>query len=167
MEYQQAKTRFIEGWGQLGAQWGINRTMSQIHALLLCSPKALSTDEVMAQLNISRGNANMNIRELIAWGVVRKSFIKGDRKEYFYALKDIWEVARLIARERKRRELEPLLAVLSEIGQVEGEGIEADALRTVADDIRSVASKADGVLELLGQLDPATFLSWFNRTQTH
>lgn len=122
MQLDEAKRKFIESWGTLGSQWGINRTMSQIHALLLLSPVALSTEEIMEELSISRGNANMNIRSLMDWGIVSKELKPGDRKEYFKAGRDIWETARKIAAERRKRELEPVLELLNELNKHEISG---------------------------------------------
>ncbi|WP_431198790.1 GbsR/MarR family transcriptional regulator [Mucilaginibacter sp. P25] len=83
MELAEAKLKFIEAWGKLGSEWGINRTMAQVHALLMISPEALTTEEVMAELSISRGNANMTLRDLIDWGLVEKRHKTGERKEFF------------------------------------------------------------------------------------
>jgi DNA-binding transcriptional regulator GbsR (MarR family) len=121
MKFTEAKAQFIQAWGSLGAQWGINRTMAQIHALLLIAPEALSADEIMEELNISRGNTNMNVRELINWGIVDKVLVPGERKEYFTAEKDIWKVGTAIARERKKRELDPILKILTALQNVEGD----------------------------------------------
>jgi DNA-binding transcriptional regulator GbsR (MarR family) len=99
MELAEAKQKFIEAWGKLGSEWGINRTMAQVHALLLMSPEALTTEEVMEQLSISRGNANMTLRDLISWGLVEKQHKPGERKEYFFAEKDAWTIARQVAEE--------------------------------------------------------------------
>src|SRR5688500_15675030 len=99
--------------------------MAQVHALLLATDKALSTDEVMEELSISRGNAHMNLRELMNWNLVYRETIPGERKEHFRAEKDIWEVAKRIARERKRREIEPLLRELSQMQNVEEDSPEA------------------------------------------
>ncbi|MEM9080238.1 MAG: MarR family transcriptional regulator [Verrucomicrobiota bacterium] len=96
----------------MGTQWGINRTMAQIHALLMTSADPLSTDEVMEELDISRGNAHTNLKELVNWGLLRIVTRKGERKEYFEAEKDVWEIFRRIVAERKRRELDPALSVL-------------------------------------------------------
>ncbi len=109
---QVTREEFVVQWGALGSQWGINRTMAQIHALLMTSPEALSTDEVMATLKISRGNAHTNIKELIAWGLVRSIMRIGERREYFEAEKDVWKIFTTVVRERKRREMEPALEVL-------------------------------------------------------
>ncbi|MDI9339550.1 MAG: transcriptional regulator [Sediminibacterium sp.] len=121
MEFEKAKETFIQTWGTLGSEWGINRTMAQVHALLLIAPEPLSTDDVMEQLRVSRGNANMNLRDLINWNLAERVIKAGDRKEYFRAEKDIWEIARRIAKERKRREIEPLKDVLKELRKVKGD----------------------------------------------
>ncbi len=109
---QEARDDFVTQWGAIGNAWGINRTMAQIHALLLVSPRSLSTDEIMAELKISRGNANTNLRELVGWGLVRGVIRKGERKEYFEAEKDVWRMFATLVRERKRREIDPAVEVL-------------------------------------------------------
>lgn len=109
---KRARDEFVAQWGALGTQWGINRTMAQIHALLITAPEALSTDDVMEELEISRGNAHTNLKELVAWGLIRTVVKKGDRKEYFEAEKDVWQMFIIIARERKRREIEPAVNIL-------------------------------------------------------
>ena len=106
MDLDEAKYKFIQEWGVLGSSWGINRAMAQIHACLLLSPDSKTTDEVMEELKISRGNANMNMRALIDWGLVFKEFKPGERKEYFYAEKDLWTVMKQIAKERRKREMQ-------------------------------------------------------------
>lgn len=111
---EETRHNFIVQWGALGSQWGINRTMAQIHALLMTATGPMSTDEVMAELQISRGNAHTNIKELVAWGLLRSIVRIGERKEYFEAEKDVWKIFTIVARERKRRELDPALEVLSQ-----------------------------------------------------
>ena len=103
MKLTEAKQQFISSWGAFGTHWGINRTMAQIHALLLVTPDPLTQDDIMDQLNISRGNTNMNIRELINWGLVDRVLVAGERKESFSAEKDIWKVVKQIVKERKKR----------------------------------------------------------------
>ncbi len=107
-----ARDEFVSQWGALGTQWGINRTMAQIHALLMTAPQAMTTDEVMEDLEISRGNAHTNLKELVAWGLIRVVVKKGERREFFEAEKDVWNIFTIVARERKRREIEPALAIL-------------------------------------------------------
>ncbi len=112
-----ARDEFVAQWGALGTQWGINRTMAQIHALLMTAPRALTTDEVMEELEISRGNAHTNLKELVAWGLLRVVVKKGERREYFEAEKDVWQIFTIVARERKRREIEPALAILNKCAE--------------------------------------------------
>ncbi|QES90831.1 GbsR/MarR family transcriptional regulator [Rhizosphaericola mali] len=121
MNLQEGQIKFIETWGKLGSEWGINRTMASIHALLLITPEELSAEEIMEKLQISRGNANMNLRDLIGWGLVDKILKPGDRKEYFFADKDIWNIAKQVAKERRKRELDPVTKVLSELSVIEGD----------------------------------------------
>lgn len=116
-ELERAKDDFLGQWGAIGSAWGVNRTMAQIHALLMVTPDPLSTDEVMEQLSVSRGNAHANLRELVGWGLVRSVFRKGERKERFEAEKDVWKIFCTVARERKRREIDPVLEVLRECAQ--------------------------------------------------
>lgn len=122
---------FVSQWGALGSQWGINRHMAQVHALAMTSPRPLSTDDVMERLGISRGSASTNLRELVNWGLLRPVVLRGDRRDYYEAEKDVWKMACTIARERKKREIEPTLALLqrcsSELGEATGE--EASAFR--------------------------------------
>ena len=121
MKYEEAKNQFLQTWGKLATEWGISRTMAQVHALLLIAPEPLSAEEIMEELNISRGNVNMNVRELMDWDLVNKVLVPGERKEFFEAEKDIWEIAKRVAKERKRREIEPVLKVLEQLTKVEGD----------------------------------------------
>lgn len=113
----QAREEFIAQWGALGTQWGINRTMAQIHALLMTSPDSLCTDEVMAALSVSRGNAHTNLKELVNWGLLRMIVVRGDRRDFYEAEKDVWQIFTIIARERKRREIDPALALLNKCAE--------------------------------------------------
>lgn len=112
-EFHAVRDKFVAQWGALGSQWGVNRTMAMIHALLLVSPDPLTTDAVMETLQVSRGNANTNLRELVDWGLLRRVVVPGERKEYFEAEKDVWKIFCIVARERKRREIEPAHTVLA------------------------------------------------------
>ncbi|MCA9306746.1 MAG: ArsR family transcriptional regulator [Phycisphaerales bacterium] len=110
-----AQDRFIAAWGQMGSAWGISRTMAEVHALLYITSEPLCTDDVMDRLQISRGNASMSLRALQDWGIVTRTHKRGDRKEYFLTESDVWALFKAIARERKRRELDPVIASLFEI----------------------------------------------------
>ena len=115
MKFSESKEKFIETWGTLGSQWGVNKSIAQIQALLLIAHAPLTTDDIMEELKISRGNANMSIRQLMDWGIVYKKSVAGDRKEYFIAEKDVWKWALKIGNVRKQRELNPVLELLKEI----------------------------------------------------
>jgi DNA-binding transcriptional regulator GbsR (MarR family) len=108
-----SKALFIRRWGEMGGYWGINRTMAELHALLYISAEPLCTDEMMEALAISRGNISMNIRQLVDWGLVSRVHEKGDRKEYFVAETDVWEMFQTIVRERRRREVEPIIETIN------------------------------------------------------
>lgn len=146
MTYEEAKAKFIQTWGTLATQWGINRTMAQIHALLLIAPEPLSAEDVMEQLQISRGNANMNLRDLIGWGLIFRYLKPGERREFFTAEKDIWKVARQVAQERRRREIKPVLEVLAELQLADADTPEAQEFQKVIRGISSVAGFADSTL---------------------
>lgn len=108
----QARQMLVRRWGEMGGYWGISRTMAEIHALLFVSERPLCTDEIMAELKISRGSASTNLRSLVDWGLVQRVHKLGDRKEYFQAESDVWRMFETIMRERRRREVEPILATL-------------------------------------------------------
>ena len=113
-----AQDLFIRRWGEMGQTWGINRTMAEIHALLYITAQPLCTDDVMERLNISRGNASMSLRALCDWGIVRRLHKRGERREYFESLGDVWEMFSLIAAERKRREMDPVLETIRQCQQM-------------------------------------------------
>ena len=147
-------------WGVVGVEWGINRTMAQIHGLLLTSPDPLSTEDVMAALKISRGNANMNLRELVNWGLLARVTKPGDRKEYFVAEKSVWGIAQRIVAERKRRELDPLLAALEQLQadfDLSDRSADAQQFRTLLGDLSSLGRKGARLLDLVLKLDQKSF----------
>jgi DNA-binding transcriptional regulator GbsR (MarR family) len=155
MELEEAKVKFIQAWGAFGSNWGINRTMAQVHALLLVAREALCADDIMERLQISRGNANMNIRALIDWGLVYKELKPGERREYFVAEKDMWKVVRQIIIHRKKKELEPAIKILEEVQQVEGESEEKEEFVNMIQDIELFSRKADSLLDKLIEADAA------------
>ena len=124
MEYKEAKEKFISTWGSLGTLWGINKAMAQIQALLFISTKPLSMEDIMEELKISRGNTSMNLRQLMDWGIVTKVLVSGERKEFFTTEKDVQELARVIAKERSRREIKPVIKVLDEVSSIKDDGTE-------------------------------------------
>ncbi|WP_294243276.1 transcriptional regulator [uncultured Chryseobacterium sp.] len=149
MTLSEAKEKYIQTWGTFATNWGINRTMAQVHALLIASEKPLSTDEVMQQLEISRGNANMNIRALMDWGIVKKEFVKGDRKEYFIAEKDVWFLFKQITKERRKREIEPVISFLEELKDIEDKDAEgAEEFIRLMNDFSTVTGKINNIMDL-------------------
>src|SRR4051812_10943272 len=122
LQLYNAQDTFIRRWGEMGQTWGINRTMAEIHALLYIVAQPLCTDDVMERLNISRGNASMSLRALCDWGIIRRLHKRGERREYFESLGDVWEMFSLIAAERKRREMDPVLETIRQCQQMLDEG---------------------------------------------
>jgi DNA-binding transcriptional regulator GbsR (MarR family) len=119
--------KFILHWGEMGARWGINRTVAQIHALLFLSARPLNAEEIAATLEVARSNVSNSLKELQGWGVVRVTHLLGDRRDHFESLKDVWEMFRVIVEERKKRETDPVLAMLREaVGEAKKPGA-ADA----------------------------------------
>ena len=106
--------KFILHWGTMGQQWGINRTVAQIHALLFLSPRPLHAEEIAATLGVARSNVSTSLRELQGWGIVRVAHILGDRRDHFESMKDVWEMFRIIVDERKKREADPVVTMLRE-----------------------------------------------------
>jgi DNA-binding transcriptional regulator GbsR (MarR family) len=161
MKFTDAKEQFISSWGAFGTHWGINRTMAQIHALLLVSPDPLSAEDIMDQLNISRGNANMNIRELINWGLVQRTLITGERREFFTAEKDIWKVVRQIVKERKKRELEPMLILMDQLSNVDGDkkDKQVKAFLDTVNGIKKLGVQADKTLDVMVRAEENWFVN--------
>jgi DNA-binding transcriptional regulator GbsR (MarR family) len=160
MKLTEAKQQFISSWGAFGTHWGINRTMAQIHALLLISPDPMTQDDIMEELDISRGNTNMNIRELINWRLVERVLLPGERKEYFSAEKDIWKVVKQIVKERKKRELEPMLQLLDKLEEVDGDKKDKH-IKTFVDTISSIKKlgrQADKTFDVMIKAEESWFL---------
>lgn len=149
MKLTEAKEKYIQTWGTFATNWGINRTMAQVHALLLSSPNPLSTDEVMEHLQISRGNANMNLRALMDWGIVKKEIIKGERKEFFSADKDVWFLFKQITKERRKREIEPIIKFLEDLKEIEdNDSDEAKEFIKLMEDFSNVTNKINNIMDL-------------------
>jgi len=164
MELEQAKIKYIHTWGSLATNWGVNKTMAQVHALLLVSTEPLSSEDIMETLKISRGNVNMNVRALIDWGIVSKEFVVGERKEFFVADKDIWELFKQVTKERKKREIEPVLKVLEELqNDVKDDSEEAIAFKKVMSDLSSVTNSVNGILDKAIKADEHWLLSSFTK----
>lgn len=165
MKLDDAKAKFIQAWGVLGTSWGISRTMAQIHALLLVSAEPLSAQEIIDTLSVSQGSANMNLRALIDWQLIEKTIKIGERKEYFSAEKDMWEITRRVMRERRKRELEPILKMLEDVKNVElteaekkkissqedieRKNKEIEEFKNMMEEIDSFATRAEKALDVM------------------
>ena len=158
----QSRDEFVTRWGTIGTAWGINRTMAQVHALLITSAHLMSTDEIMADLKISRGNAHKNLRDLVSWGLIRSVVRKGERKEYFEAEKDVWKMFCIIIRERRRRELRPALAALQECAARTRDlkGPEAAAFNRQIKALSDFLLMADGLVTKISRSEQSTIVPW-------
>lgn len=163
MQLDEAKKKFINEWGILSSDWGIPKSMAQVHALLLVNTELLSCEDIMEALQISRGNANMTTRELINWGLVKRETKSGERREFFKAEKDMWKVFIRIVKERRKRELEPIIHLLYDLEKVEGDKRCADVkeFTDMIHGIHDVSKKADKLLETLVKSDENWFMKMF------
>ena len=152
---EEVEEDFVGLWRRMGGLWGIAPTMAEVHGLLYITGAALSMDDIMARLDISRGNASMNLNKLVEWGLVRRVHKRGDRRDYYESLSDVWEIFTLIAAQRKRREVDPVLNTLRQCKErlaPEALGDEADApaaqerRRRVAD-LLSILSLVDSLAQ--------------------
>ncbi|MCC5846034.1 MAG: transcriptional regulator [Verrucomicrobia bacterium] len=152
--FETARDEFVAQWGAISSSWGINRTMAQIHALLLVSTEPMFTDQIMEQLEISRGNAHSNLKELVNWGIVKSVFKKGDRKEYFEAEKDVWRMFCTITRERKRREIDPALDVLKKCADKTGD-MECPECKAFHEQMKQLTEFVEMISSLMDKLSGA------------
>ena len=111
-QLQSVEDQFVDLWNNMANLWGISPTMARIHGLLYITGEALSMDDIMDRLAISRGNVSMNLSKLVEWGLVRRIHKRGDRREYYESLSDVWEMFTIVANQRKRREIDPILSTL-------------------------------------------------------
>ncbi len=154
-ELRRAREQFIRLWGQMGSNWGVPRTMAEIHALLYIVGEPLNTDSVMAALGISRGNASTTLRSLVEWGIISRIHVRGDRKEYFQAEQDVWKLFRVILRERKKREVDPLLESLRDCRDVTRDA-SASHKRKIdpqAAALESHNARLDGMIDFVAMID--------------
>ena len=161
--FEESKNKFIQSWGQLGESWGITRTLAQIHALLLISDKPLTAEEIMESLGISRGNVSMSLKELLNWGIVFKESRPNDRKEYYRSEGDIWKLAVQVAKERRKRELDPVIKMLKEVKEIPNEENNPSILHfnKTIEQIEKFGLQADKTLELFIKASDSWFLKIF------
>jgi HTH-type transcriptional regulator, glycine betaine synthesis regulator len=111
-QLEKVEDEFVELWNNMASLWGISPTMARIHGLLYITGASLSMDDIMARLGISRGNVSMNLSKLLEWGLVKRVHKRRDRREYFESISEVWEMFTLVATQRKRREIDPILSTL-------------------------------------------------------
>ncbi len=145
--------KFILHWGEMGTRWGINRTVAQVHALLFLSQKPLPADEISAALAVARSNVSTSVRELQGWGIVRVVHVLGDRRDHFESIKDVWEIFRIVSKERKRREIDPTLRVLAECVQEvqadpQGDAYTRERLATMLEFLAAMTGLAEEILRM-------------------
>jgi len=145
--------KFILHWGEMGTKWGINRTVAQVHALLFLAPKPVPADEIAETLAVARSNVSTSLRELQGWGIVRVVHVLGDRRDHFETLKDVWEIFRTVAEERKRREIDPTLRVLGECvhelkANAPGDAYTRERLETMLEFLITMSGLSEEVLRM-------------------
>ena len=156
MELTPIAHRFIDHWGEMGHNWGVNRTVAQIHALLFFHGRPLNAEEIADTLGAARSNVSTSLKELSSWGLIRATRREGDRRDYFETSSDVWELLRTIVRERKQREFDPTSQLLRElIAEPSFEAEPPDAQDRVHETLRLMESLGIWTEEML-RLSPAT-----------
>ncbi len=163
MQLDEGKEKFVCAWGNLALEWGVNKTMGQVHGLLLVAHRPFCCDDVMQHLKISRGNANTTIRALVDWGIVYKHNIVGERKDYYVAEKDVWQVFTKILLKRKQKELDPMIKMLEDVSIVKGDCEASDEFCKIIKDLKHFSGKADAILGSVLTSKSNLFLGGFLR----
>ncbi|HWW01640.1 MAG TPA: MarR family transcriptional regulator [Candidatus Acidoferrum sp.] len=126
MKLSPVQQKFVLHWGEMGTRWGINRTVAQIHALLYLAPKPLNAEEIAETLGVARSNVSTSLKELQSWRIVKLTHVLGDKRDHFESMKNVWEMFRVVLDERKRREIDPTMALLEECMQEAAKGKDTD-----------------------------------------
>lgn len=146
---RESQDRFVAIWGHMATKWGIPRTMAEVHALLFITGEPLHAEEIMDRLGISRGSASMALRALVDWGIVDRAHPRGERKEHFIAEQDVWRMIRTIVRERKKREIDPLLEALAGCRDITETDVSAET-------VRAHQQRLEDMLEVMHMIDRAS-----------
>jgi len=156
MELSKTSRAFVLHWGEMGTAWGVNRTISQIHALLFFYGRPLHAEEIAETLDVARSNVSNSLKELQNWNLVRVTHVLGDRRDYFETSRDVWELFRTIVRERKEREFDPTVRTLRDlIDKPEFKKESADIQERVRETLRLTESLGSWAEEMM-RLNPAT-----------
>ena len=157
MSLSPVEQRFVLHWGEMGTRWGINRTVAQVHALLFLAPKPLHAEEIANTLEVARSNVSTSLRELQGWGIVRLAHVLGDRRDHFESVKDVWEIFRIVAEERKRREIDPTLRVLQDcVNELKKSSAGSAYTRDRLQEMLEFLSTASSLFEELAHVPVAT-----------
>jgi len=149
--------KFILHWGEMGTKWGINRTVAQVHALLFISPKPLQAEEIVATLSVARSNVSTSLKELQNWGLIKVVHVLGDRRDHFDTHKDVWALFQIVMQERKRREVDPTVALLRDaVSETKTEGKDDEYAREQLAKMLEFFESATECYEDVGKLSPAT-----------
>jgi len=160
MTLSTVEQKFVLHWGEMGTRWGINRSVAQVHALLYVSAKTLHAEEIANTLAAARSNVSTSLRELQGWGIVRVVHVLGDRRDHFESIKDVWEIFRVIARERKRREIDPTVRVLQEcVNEVKTAGASTHYTRERLEDMLEFLTVTSGLFDELVQMSTTSVKS--------
>jgi len=147
--------KFILHWGEMGTRWGINRTVAQVHALLYVSPRALNAEEIAGTLSVARSNVSTSLKELQNWGLVKVVHVLGDRRDHFATFEDVWQMFQVVMSERKKREVEPTIALLREaVHETDTEGKDDDVARERLAAMLAFFEEASGCFDQVKKLPP-------------
>ncbi len=144
---------FVLHFGEMGSRWGINRTVGQIYALLFLSPDPLNAEDIVDRLGFSRSNVSMGLKELQAWNLVRLKHIPGDRRDHFTTPDDIWEIVRTLVEERKKREIDPTLTMLRQLGMQAPSSVEERHAQSRIHDMTVIIELMTGWYDDVKRLD--------------
>lgn len=156
MKLSQQAEKFILHWGEMGSRWGISRTVAQIHALLYLSPAPMNAEEISETLSVARSNVSTSLRELQNWGLAKIVHVLGDRRDHFETNREVWQMFQVILRERKKREVDPTLALLRDM-IAEGSGEEPnEATQQKLNALLDFFETTSACYDQLGELSPGT-----------
>src|SRR5712672_2754574 len=154
-ELTDIQRQFILHWGEMGTRWGISRTVAQIHALLFLAPEPMNAEEIAETLTVARSNVSTSIRELESWGIIRPVHVLGERREHYEAMKDVWEMFRVIVEQRKRREMDPTTQLLRRcLEELERESSSDTYTRERLEEMAEFFAGATAAYEEISHLSP-------------
>lgn len=163
---QGVQEKFILHWGEMGTRWGINRTVAQTHALLYVSERPLNAEDICDTLEIARSNASTSLKELLGWGIIKVVHLKGDRRDHYESIKDVWELFRVVAAERRKRELDPTLAILNECIDSDPTSDESPVFRERLENLRSFMTSVCAMHEAMNKLPTPALAKFTGSVET-